>query len=39
MLKSQLSCAGGLASGASQQQPNANNPIDALSGLFKKKKP
>jgi AsmA protein len=40
MLKSQLSCAGGLASGASQQQqPNASNPIDALSGLFKKKKP
>jgi AsmA protein len=42
MLKSQLGCAGGLASGASQQQqpnPNANNPIDALSGLFKKKKP
>jgi AsmA protein len=40
MLKSQLGCAGGLASGASQQQqPNPNNPIDALSGLFKKKKP
>lgn len=40
LLKSQLGCAGGLASGASQQQqPNANNAIDALSGLFKKKKP
>jgi AsmA protein len=40
MLKSQLGCAGGLASGASQQQQaNPNNPIDALSGLFKKKKP
>jgi AsmA protein len=40
MLKSQLGCAGGLANGASQQQqPNPNNPIDALSGLFKKKKP
>jgi AsmA protein len=40
MLKSQLGCAGGLVGGASQQQqPNPNNPIDALSGLFKKKKP
>lgn len=40
MLKSQLGCAGGLTGGASQQQqPNANNPVDALSGLFKKKKP
>ncbi len=40
MLKSQLGCAGGLASDASQQQqPNTNNPLDALSGLFKKKKP
>jgi AsmA protein len=41
MLKSQLGCAGGLASGASpqQQQLNPNNAIDALSGLFKKKKP
>jgi len=36
MLKSQLGCAGGAASGKSQQQ-NPNNPIDALSGLFKKK--
>ena len=40
LLKSQLGCAGGLASGSSQQQqPNANDAIDALSGLFKKKKP
>lgn len=40
LLKSQLGCVGNLASGASQQQqPNANNPVDALSGLFKKKKP
>jgi hypothetical protein len=40
MLKSQLGCAGGLTSGASQQQQaNPNNPVDALSGLFKKKKP
>jgi AsmA protein len=36
MLKSQLGCAGSAASGKSQQQ-NPNNPIDALSGLFKKK--
>jgi AsmA protein len=40
MLKSQLGCAGGLTSGASQpQQLNPTNAIDALSGLFKKKKP
>jgi AsmA protein len=40
MLKSQLGCAGGITTGASQQQQqNPNNPIDALSGLFKKKKP
>jgi AsmA protein len=36
MLQSQLGCVGGTASGKSQQQ-NPNNPIDALSGLFKKK--
>jgi AsmA protein len=36
MLKSQLGCVGSVASGKSQQ-PNPNNPIDALSGLFKKK--
>jgi AsmA protein len=41
MLKSQLGCAGGIAgsSASQQQQPNPNNAIDALSGLFKKKKP
>jgi AsmA protein len=43
MLKSQLGCfgGGGAQSKASpqQQQPNPNNPIDAIGGLFKKKKP
>jgi len=40
MLKSQLGCAGGLANGASgQQQANPSNPVDAITGLFKKKKP
>ncbi len=41
LLKSQLGCVGSTASGANQQQQtqNPNNPIDALSGLFKKKKP
>ena len=43
MLKSQLGCLGGNASGnAAQQQqqnPNANNPLGQLGGLFKKKKP
>jgi AsmA protein len=42
MLKSQLSCVGGgsqaKASPQQQQQQNPNNPIDALGGLFKKKK-
>ena len=38
LLKSQLGCVGGTASGANQQQ-QTQNPIDALSGLFKKKKP
>ena len=42
LLKTQLGCAGA-SSGASQlkqlQQQNADNPIDAISGLFKKKKP
>jgi AsmA protein len=41
LLKSQLGCAGGAASGANQQQ--TQNPADAinnaLGGLFKKKKP
>ncbi len=43
MLKSQLGCFGGgaqsKASPQQQQQPNPNNPIDAIGGLFKKKKP
>ncbi len=43
MLKSQLGCFGGGGSQAKgaqeQQQPNPNNPIDAIGGLFKKKKP
>jgi len=43
MLKSQLGCfgGGGAQSKASpqQQQPNPNNPMDAIGGLFKKKKP
>jgi AsmA protein len=39
MLKSQLGCfGGGSQANASQQQQNPNNPIDALGGLFKKKK-
>lgn len=40
MLKSQLSCfGGGSQTKASSQQQNPNNPVDAISGLFKKKKP
>jgi AsmA protein len=41
VLKSQLGCFGGSQTTASpqQQQQNPNNPIDALGGLFKKKKP
>jgi AsmA protein len=42
MLKSQLGCFGGGSSqtkAAPQQQPNPNNPVDAIGGLFKKKKP
>ena len=43
MLKSQLGCLGGgaaqLKTQQQQQQPNPNNPIDAIGGLFKKKKP
>jgi AsmA protein len=42
MLKTQLGCAGA-SPGASQlqqlQEQNPNNPIDAIGGLFKKKKP
>jgi len=43
MLKSQLGCFGGGGSQSKaapqQQQPNPNNPVDAIGGLFKKKKP
>jgi AsmA protein len=42
MLKSQLSCFGGgsqTKASSQQQQPNPNNPVDAIGGLFKKKKP
>jgi AsmA protein len=43
MLKSQLGCFGGGSQNSKtspqQQQPNANNPVDAIGGLFKKKKP
>jgi AsmA protein len=41
MLKSQLGCFGGSQAKASpqQQQQNPNNPVDAIGGLFKKKKP
>jgi AsmA protein len=40
LLKSQLGCVGGATAGA-KSQPNANpaNAVDALTGLFKKKKP
>jgi AsmA protein len=42
MLKSQLSCFGGgsqAKASPQQQQQTPNNPVDALGGLFKKKKP
>jgi hypothetical protein len=42
MLKSQLGCFGGgsqTKSTQGQQPPNPNNPVDAIGGLFKKKKP
>jgi AsmA protein len=43
MLKSQLGCFGGgsqaKTSPQQQQQQNPNNPVDAIGGLFKKKKP
>jgi len=43
MLKSQLGCVGGGGSQSKaspqQQQPSPNNPVDAIGGLFKKKKP
>jgi hypothetical protein len=38
LLRSQLGCAGGATSGANQLQ-QTQNPVDALTGLFKKKKP
>jgi len=40
LVKSQLGCAGSTASGVTPpQQLNPNTAVDALSGLFKKKKP
>ncbi len=42
MLKSQLSCFGGgsqAKASPQQQQQNPSNPVDAIGGLFKKKKP
>jgi AsmA protein len=41
MFKSRLGCPGGTSAGAkSQANPSANpNPVDAITGLFKKKKP
>ena len=43
MLKSQLGCFGGggaqSKTSPQQQQPNPNNPMDAIGGLFKRKKP
>ena len=42
MLKSQLGCFGGGSQSKTspqQQQQNPNNPLDAIGGLFKKKKP
>jgi AsmA protein len=42
MLKSQLSCFGGASQAKAspqQQQQNPSNPVDAIGGLFKKKKP
>ncbi|HXY24574.1 MAG TPA: AsmA family protein [Candidatus Acidoferrum sp.] len=38
MFKSELGCLSGGSSNANAQQ-NANNPVNAISGLFKKKKP
>jgi hypothetical protein len=42
MLKSELGCFGGgtqSKTAPQQQQPSPNNPVDAIGGLFKKKKP
>ncbi len=38
MFKSKLGCLGG-STAADKSQPNPSNPVDALTGLFKKKKP
>jgi AsmA protein len=37
MLETQLGCSGSTAGKSQQPNPNPNNPMDALSGLFKKK--
>jgi hypothetical protein len=40
LFKSELGCLGGKSSStANKNQPATNNPVDALGGLFKKKKP
>jgi AsmA protein len=40
LFKSELGCLGGKSSStANKNQPAGNNPVDALGGLFKKKKP
>jgi len=40
LFKSELGCLGGKSSTtANKNQPAGNNPVDALGGLFKKKKP
>src|SRR5262249_4038424 len=39
MLKAQLGCAAGVIPGAKGQQGQQQNPVDAITGLFKKKKP
>jgi len=41
MFKSKLGCLGGVGSkaAATDQQQNPSNPVDAITGLFKKKKP
>ena len=39
MFKSKLGCLGGSSTAADKSQPNPSNAVDALTGLFKKKKP
>jgi AsmA protein len=40
LFKSELGCLGGKSSStANKNQPAGNNPVDAIGGLFKKKKP